>query len=165
MCDNGADVYGIPRSANPAALKLIPIQQHVEELIPVALELLLSIGHLHECQVRGKLPVQMRDTQCPLVSNCQSLACLDFIGYLSVSRWAFLSLFVGCVRCLFVRHTLPRTIRCENQIADRCDARKRTAMRRRGLRLAERGGKNGKKRAVIATERKLAVLLHRLWLS
>jgi hypothetical protein len=34
-----------------------------------------------------------------------------------------------------------------------------------GLKLAERGGKNGKKRAVIATARKLAVLLHRLWMS
>ena len=31
--------------------------------------------------------------------------------------------------------------------------------------LAERGGKNGKKRAVIAVARKLAVLLHRLWVS
>jgi transposase len=34
-----------------------------------------------------------------------------------------------------------------------------------GLTLAERGGKNGKKRAVIAVARKLAVLLHRLWVS
>jgi hypothetical protein len=33
------------------------------------------------------------------------------------------------------------------------------------MKLAERGGKNGKKRAVIATARKLAVLLHRLWVS
>ena len=32
-------------------------------------------------------------------------------------------------------------------------------LRRWGLKLAERGGKNGKKRAVIATARKLAVLL------
>jgi len=31
--------------------------------------------------------------------------------------------------------------------------------------MAERGGKNGKKRAIIATARKLAVLLHRLWVS
>jgi transposase len=38
-------------------------------------------------------------------------------------------------------------------------------LRRWGLRLAERGGRNGKKRAVIATARKLAVLLHRLWVS
>ncbi len=38
-------------------------------------------------------------------------------------------------------------------------------LRRWGLKLAERGGKNGKKRAVIATARKLAVLLHRLWMS
>jgi transposase len=34
-----------------------------------------------------------------------------------------------------------------------------------GLKLAERGGRNGKKRAVIATARKLAILLHRLWVS
>src|SRR5437588_1836569 len=34
-----------------------------------------------------------------------------------------------------------------------------------GLKLAERGGRNGKKRAIVATARKLAVLLHRLWVS
>jgi transposase len=33
------------------------------------------------------------------------------------------------------------------------------------LKLAERGGKSGKKRAIIAVARKLAVLLHRLWVS
>jgi transposase len=38
-------------------------------------------------------------------------------------------------------------------------------LRRWGLKLAERGGTNGKKRAIIATARKLAVLLHRLWVS
>ncbi len=38
-------------------------------------------------------------------------------------------------------------------------------LRRWGLTLAERGGKSGKKRAIIATARKLAVLLHRLWVS
>ena len=36
-------------------------------------------------------------------------------------------------------------------------------LRRFGLRIAERGGKNAKKRAVVAVARKLAVLLHRLW--
>ena len=36
-------------------------------------------------------------------------------------------------------------------------------LRRWGLRLAARGGKNAKKRAVVAVARKLAVLLHRLW--
>ena len=34
-----------------------------------------------------------------------------------------------------------------------------------GLKLAARGGKNAKKRAVVAVARKLAVLLHRLWLT
>ena len=38
-------------------------------------------------------------------------------------------------------------------------------LRRCGLRLAERGGKNGRKRAIVAVARKLAVLLHRLWLT
>ena len=34
-----------------------------------------------------------------------------------------------------------------------------------GLKLAERGGKSGKKRAVIAVARKLSVLLLRLWVT
>jgi hypothetical protein len=37
--------------------------------------------------------------------------------------------------------------------------------RRWGMKLAEHGGKRGKKRAMIAVARKLAVLLHRLWVS
>jgi transposase len=36
-------------------------------------------------------------------------------------------------------------------------------LRRWGLKLAERGGKNAKKRAIVAVARKLAVLLHHLW--
>jgi transposase len=40
-----------------------------------------------------------------------------------------------------------------------------TDLRRWGLKLAERGGKNAKKRAIVAVARKLAVLLHRLWVS
>lgn len=38
-------------------------------------------------------------------------------------------------------------------------------LRRWGLRLAERGGANAKKRAVVAVARKLAVLLHHLWIT
>ena len=38
-------------------------------------------------------------------------------------------------------------------------------LRRYGLRLCERGGKNAKKRAVVAVARKLAVLLHHLWVT
>jgi transposase len=40
-----------------------------------------------------------------------------------------------------------------------------TDLRRFGMKLCERGGKNAKKRAVVAVARKLAVLLHRLWAS
>lgn len=38
-------------------------------------------------------------------------------------------------------------------------------LRRFGEAIAHRGGKNAKKRAIVAVARKLAVLLHRLWLS
>ncbi len=38
-------------------------------------------------------------------------------------------------------------------------------LKRFGLSIAARGGKNAKKRAAVAVARKLAVLLHRIWLS
>jgi transposase len=38
-------------------------------------------------------------------------------------------------------------------------------LRRHGEKIAQRGGKNAKKRAVIAVARKLSVLLHRLWVT
>ena len=38
-------------------------------------------------------------------------------------------------------------------------------LRRPGEKIASRGGKNAKKRATVAVARKLAVLLHSLWVS
>ena len=38
-------------------------------------------------------------------------------------------------------------------------------LRRHGQKITSRGGKNSKKRAVVAVARKLAVLLHSLWVS
>ncbi len=38
-------------------------------------------------------------------------------------------------------------------------------LRRHGLKIAARGGNNAKKRAAVAVARKLAVLLHRLWVT
>lgn len=38
-------------------------------------------------------------------------------------------------------------------------------LRRWGLNLSERGGKGSKRKAVVAVARKLAILLHRLWVS
>ena len=38
-------------------------------------------------------------------------------------------------------------------------------LRHHGQKIASRGAKNSKKRAVVAVARKLAVLLHSLWLS
>lgn len=40
-----------------------------------------------------------------------------------------------------------------------------TDLRRWGLKLASRGGKNAKKRAVVGVARKLGILLHRLWVT
>ncbi len=39
------------------------------------------------------------------------------------------------------------------------------ALKRFGEKLAARGGQNARKRAVVAVARKLAVLLHRLWVT
>lgn len=60
----------------------------------------------------------------------------------------------------FVRRLL---VQCAHYILGRFGAD--SDLRRFGLALAARGGKNGKKRAVIAVARKLSVLLHRLWRS
>ena len=38
-----------------------------------------------------------------------------------------------------------------------------TDLKRWGTKLAGRGGKNARKRALVAVARKLAILLHRLW--
>lgn len=38
-------------------------------------------------------------------------------------------------------------------------------LKRWGLKLAERGGKNGRQRAKVAVARKLGVLMHRLWMT
>lgn len=38
-------------------------------------------------------------------------------------------------------------------------------LRRHGEKIADRGGKNARKRAVVAVARKLSVLLHRLWIT
>ena len=42
---------------------------------------------------------------------------------------------------------------------------KDSALRRWGISLASRGGKNAKKRAVIAVARKLVILMHRIWIT
>ena len=52
-------------------------------------------------------------------------------------------------------------VQCAHHILARpsCDG----SLRSFGLRIAAQGGKRGKKRAVVAVARKLAVLLHHLW--
>ena len=61
----------------------------------------------------------------------------------------------GMVRCLLVG--------CAHYILGHfgpdCD------LRRWGLSLMVRGGKNAKKRAIVAVARKLAVLMHKLWVT
>jgi hypothetical protein len=48
---------------------------------------------------------------------------------------------------------------CLRPFGEDCD------LRRHGEKIAQRGGKKAKKRAAVAVARKLAVLLHRLWLT
>ncbi len=54
-------------------------------------------------------------------------------------------------------------VQCAHCILSRC--RTDSDLKRWGLTLAARGKKNAKKRAAVAVARKLAVLLHRLWVS
>ena len=54
-------------------------------------------------------------------------------------------------------------VQCAHRIL--CDAAPDTDLKRWGTQLAARGGQAAKKRAVIAVARKLAVLLHRLWVT
>jgi transposase len=44
-------------------------------------------------------------------------------------------------------------------------AKEDSDLRRHGEKIARGGGKNAKKRAAVAVARKLAVLLHRLWVT
>lgn len=53
-------------------------------------------------------------------------------------------------------------VQCAHHILSRG---KDSALRRWGLAMTERGGKNAKRRAVVAVARKLAVLMHSLWIS
>lgn len=53
-------------------------------------------------------------------------------------------------------------VQCSHYILNRAPD---SDLKRWGLALKTRGGKNGRKRAVIAVARKLAVLLHRLWVT
>lgn len=53
-------------------------------------------------------------------------------------------------------------IQCAHSILNRAPD---SDLKRWGLGLIERGGKRGRKRAVTAVARKLAVLLHRLWIT
>ena len=57
------------------------------------------------------------------------------------------------------RHLVQSAQYMLGPFGDDCD------LKRWGLRLAARGGKKAKKKAIVAVARKLAVLLHRLWIT
>jgi len=61
------------------------------------------------------------------------------------------------------RHLRWLLVECAHVLMSRRSPDNR--LKRWGLRLCERGGKNAKKKAVAAVARKLSVLLHRLWIS
>jgi hypothetical protein len=64
VCENGADVYGVPRSAYPAALKSIPIQQYIDGLERVELKVCPEFKELvakPPAEQREPLHVQLRD--------------------------------------------------------------------------------------------------------
>jgi transposase len=60
-------------------------------------------------------------------------------------------------------HLRTLLVECANHILGPFG--KDSALRRWGLHLMERGGRSSKKKALVAVARKLAVLLHRLWVT
>ena len=54
-------------------------------------------------------------------------------------------------------------VQCAHHILGPCG--QESDLRRWGQELAKHGGKNAKKRALVAVARKLAVVLHKLWVT
>jgi hypothetical protein len=109
--------------------------------------------------LRSRVPCQERKVKLFVSANLEKLAVLDLVAT-DASRAETVT--------VQPRNKKLSSIRDKERIERFRGVMRLSGMqtsKTRGLKLAERGGRNGKKRAIIATARKLAVLLHRLWVS
>lgn len=124
-------------------------------------------------------PATQKLRQVPGVGPVTSLAFVLVVGDPSrFSRSRDLGAYVGVVPKQDQSGTIDRQLRitkCGDRMLRRLLVQcahyvlgpfgEDSDLRRWGLALAERGGKNAKKRATVAVARKLAVLLHALWVK
>jgi transposase len=175
-CD--ADVLGVEKMGGlpqPLQEQLKPLLEQVESLTKAIHELDTTIEQI----ARTNYPETELLQQ---VSGVGTLIALTFILTLEDGQRFQKSRDVGCYVGLRPKQSesgqsqpqLPiskegdRYLRTLLIQAAHCNLRRRgpdTDLKRWGLQLASRGGKNAKKRALVAVARKLAVLLHRLWVG
>lgn len=171
-CFDGRLIEEIPESLRPA---LLPVLEAIETLK----KQILAYDHQIEEMARTSYPETARVQQ---VHGVGALTALAFVLTLEDPRRFRRSRTVGAYLGLvpgrdssgesdpqrritkegdkFLRKTLVQSAHYMlGPFGQDCD------LRRHGERIAQRGGKNGKKRACIAVARKLSVLLHRLWLT
>jgi len=162
----------IPDSLQPALLPILDALQQLEDHIK-------AYERTIEVRVERVYPETRQLTQVPGVGALTSLAfVLTIESPDRFERSRTVGAFLGLTRRQFqsgerdpalgitkqgdpyLRRLL---VACAHRIlgpfGKDCD------LRRWGLELAARGGRAGKRRAVVAVARKLAVLLHRLWVS
>lgn len=161
-----------------------------EALKPALLPLLRVIEELtREIELYEKLVVKKAATEYPETKAIQtihgvgSLTALTFVLVLNNDRRRFRrSRDVGCYIGLRPKQRESGTGSPQlgitksgdpllRRLATQCAQYilgpfgKDSALRRWGLSLALRGGKNAKKRAIVAVARKLVILMHRLWIT
>ena len=173
-----------PRNVNPEkAQGLSPELQAALQPLLAAVEALSE--QIRECNERIEQLAQQRYPQTALLKQVKGVGTLIALTYLLTLEDAHRfrkSRDVGCYLGLQPGRRNSGQSEPQLHISKEGDPYLRTLLvqgaqhilgpfgadsdlRRWGLKLAERGGRNGKKRAIIATARKLAVLLHRLWVS
>ena len=175
-----ASTAAFPRRVRKAGLEsLFPGLDVLLEMVEDLSARIRKLDHEIERACRERHPVTAQLRQVPGVGSITALAYVLKVE--DPTRFAK-SREVGPFLALVPRERSSGESRPELGIPPRGDAMLRrllvqashyilgpfgpdTDLRRFGLALAERGGKRAKKRAVIAVARKLAVLLHRLWVS
>lgn len=176
--DGDADQMGVERAAAlPEALRhrLRPLLREVESLT----------AQIRECDLQIE---QIARTKYPEIELLQqvhgvgTLIALSFVLTLEDGTRFAKSRDVGCYVGLRPKRGESGERRPQLSISKEGDVYLRkllvqgahgilrhrapdTDLKRWGRKLAARGGKNAKKRAIVAVARKLAVLLHRLWVS
>jgi transposase len=161
-----------------------------EALLPALMPLLRVIDELtREIELYEKLVVQKAETEYPETAAIRTiygvgpLTALTFVLVLNNDRGRFpRSRDVGCYIGLRPKQresgerspqlgitkagdSLLRRLATQSAQYILGPFGKDSALRRWGLSLALRGGKNAKKRAITAVARKLVILMHRIWIT